>query len=301
MRTAHTLGLFVAALLGATDGAAVVAERTDNNINPQQAAVDDGRDGAVDLSTAASRQTEPPSYREYSGPASLALRGSKLDLPDLFTFVEDFVAPAELREAFYADALASAELEYSFYQEHGRNISSPRRMKWFADDPEWHYPFSKSHGDGLRAHDFSGTVAVEAVRDMLEARLGFRYNACLLNYYEDGDEHASWHSDDDPWLDQSYPISSVTFGATRDFLVRPRESDWMGSANFTVDAEAGVRAIPLSSGSLITMNPGAQDAWRHAVPPSPGAGERINLTFRRIDPAKAHLQKAELLKELWSS
>jgi len=119
----------------------------------------------------------------------------------------------------------------------------------------------------------SFTPVVEALR--LEANrlatvaLGrpVDYTWVLLNGYRDGQDGVGWHADDEPTIDPSYPIVSLSFGASRDFDVK-RLCD-------------GRRyRITLHDGDALIMLPGAQALYQHQVPKRAHAGPRLNLTFR---------------------
>ena len=222
-----------------------------------------------------------------------------LTYTDAFVYVKDFIN--DVTFDLLNRSLSSSLLEYSYYTENGCIYKSPRQMCWYAENPDWNYPFSKSHGKGLCAHAFSESPYIESILDELESRLGVRYNSMLLNYYKTGDEYSAWHSDDDPWLDNRFPIASITVGSKREFLVRPKLADHMGVKNFTKSYKDGVRSFTLESGSLLLMNAGTQEYWRHALPPQPGSGERINMTFRMIHPDKVSLQYTDKLKSKWAS
>lgn len=82
-----------------------------------------------------------------------------------------------------------------------------------------------------------------------------------------------WHADDEPEIDQTQPIGSLSLGASRDFLLRHR-----------VKRDHRI-ALPLSDGDLLIMHPGCQQNWMHSVPQRRRISTpRINLTFRRFQP-----------------
>jgi alkylated DNA repair dioxygenase AlkB len=79
-----------------------------------------------------------------------------------------------------------------------------------------------------------------------------------------------WHSDDEPELGQKPLIASVSLGAERRFLVRPKGG--------------GVsERVILGHGSLLLMTGDSQANWQHSIPKTKrNVGLRINLTFRQI-------------------
>jgi hypothetical protein len=102
------------------------------------------------------------------------------------------------------------------------------------------------------------------------------YNYCLCNHYRSGDEYMGYHADDEGCLDPHTPIASVSFGITRNFDVRARKKR----------SDAGrprLARLALGDGDLLLMFPPMQDYYEHSIPVEKRvAGERINLTFRRI-------------------
>ena len=100
-----------------------------------------------------------------------------------------------------------------------------------------------------------------------------RFNGCLLNLYRHGDDRMGWHADDEPEIDQTQPIGSLSLGASRDFHLRHR-----------VKRDHRI-ALTLSDGDLLIMHPGCQQNWMHSVPQRRRISTpRINLTFRRFQP-----------------
>ena len=94
------------------------------------------------------------------------------------------------------------------------------------------------------------------------------FNACLFNQYRDGQDSMGWHRDNEPEINPSC-IASVSFGASRDFVIRHRttKEKWL---------------VHLHHGDLLVME-NLQDAYEHALPKRLRVGEpRINLTLRRI-------------------
>jgi alkylated DNA repair dioxygenase AlkB len=85
-----------------------------------------------------------------------------------------------------------------------------------------------------------------------------------------------WHADDERELGPDPIIASISLGATRRFLLRPR---------------GGGRSLELRPrhGSLLLMGGDLQHHWQHQVPKtSRPVDERINLTFRTVLEAPRH-------------
>lgn len=174
-----------------------------------------------------------------------------------------FLAPAE------ADALlAAVDAEVPWERHHvrifGREVPAPRLSCWIGD-PGAAYTYSR-----VRFEPRPWTPALAALRDRIEAVSGARFNSVLGNRYASGADSMGWHADDEPELGPRPVIASLSLGATRRFVLRPKA----GGAKVE---------LPLSHGSLLLMEGDTQANWQHALPKMAGAaGLRINLTFRWI-------------------
>ncbi|MFM7312170.1 MAG: alpha-ketoglutarate-dependent dioxygenase AlkB family protein [Cyanobium sp.] len=158
---------------------------------------------------------------------------------------------------------------------YGRRHRTPRLTCWVAD-PGCTYRYS-----GLVQSVTAWTPALDQLRERLEHLLGLRFNSLLLNHYRSGADRMGWHADDEPELDDQAPIASLSLGASRALRFRPRPRDPL------VNGE-GTFAIDLADGDLLLMDPPSQRHWQHALPPRQRLlGERLNLTFRRIQPSTA--------------
>jgi alkylated DNA repair dioxygenase AlkB len=153
---------------------------------------------------------------------------------------------------------------------YGKQHPTPRLTCWVAD-PGCTYRYS-----GLQQEISAWTPELLQLRTLLEHQLGVDFNSLLLNRYRDGADRMGWHADDEPELDDQAPIASLSLGVSRDLRFRPRRGS--GSAF----------SLSLADGDLLVMDPPSQRHWQHALPPRARVmSERINLTFRRIQPSTA--------------
>ena len=133
-----------------------------------------------------------------------------------------------------------------------------------------------SYGDAGVTYRYSKTVnvAVPWTATMLEIKhkietVHGEYNYCLLNRYRSGADSMGLHADDEPEL--GTVIGSLSFGATRLFRIRH-------------NATKETQTFPVGNGTLIIMSGTMQQFWKHEIPKTKqNVGERINLTFRKID------------------
>jgi alkylated DNA repair dioxygenase AlkB len=97
----------------------------------------------------------------------------------------------------------------------------------------------------------------------------------LLNYYRDGADSMGMHSDDEPELGPQPAIASLSYGATRSFILRHKRSK-------------RTLKLELTDGSLLLMAGSMQQNWLHGInKTAKSVGPRLNLTFRYI--ANSHV------------
>jgi 2OG-Fe(II) oxygenase superfamily len=133
-----------------------------------------------------------------------------------------------------------------------------------------------SYGDEGLTYYYSGTenkalpwtATLREIKEKIEAVQG-EYNYCLLNRYRSGRDSVGLHADDEPGMGSV--IGSLSLGATRTFRIRHNQSK-------------ETRAFLVGHGTLIIMAGTMQQFWKHEVPKTTeNVGERINLTFRKIE------------------
>jgi alkylated DNA repair dioxygenase AlkB len=189
----------------------------------------------------------------------LALAGA-----DLALWV-DWLAPAEA-DALLAELRDSVPWETHVIRLFGREVASPRLSCWIGD-PGASYVYSRT-----RFQPRPWPAALAALRPRLEQACGATFNSVLANLYRDGRDAMGWHSDDEPELGPEPVIASLSLGAPRRFVFRPKPS--RGPA--ALDLE-------LPHGSLLRMAGATQRRYQHALPRMARVhAPRINLTFRRI-------------------
>ncbi|RYE51056.1 MAG: alpha-ketoglutarate-dependent dioxygenase AlkB [Hyphomicrobiales bacterium] len=171
----------------------------------------------------------------------------------------------------YAEGFDFARLDedIAWRQDHirmfGRSIALPRRTAWYGD-PGANYVYS-----GIKNEALPWTSLLQNLLDRLRNDLGREWNSVLANRYADGDQHQGYHADDEKELGDRPLIASLSFGATRRFLVKKRSGD------------AKAEVFDLDDKSLLLMGGRLQEDYVHALAKTKKAvGARINLTFRQI-------------------
>jgi len=146
---------------------------------------------------------------------------------------------------------------------YGKRYLQPRLTAWYG---EASYTYS-----GLTLQALPLSPLLEQLRTAVEQATGRRYNSVLLNYYRDGADSMGMHSDDEPELGPQPVIASLSFGATRTFVLRHKRS------KHTVK-------LDLTDGSLLLMAGTLQAHWLHGINKTAKlVGPRINLTFRFVN------------------
>ncbi len=149
----------------------------------------------------------------------------------------------------------------------GKSVIEPRLTAWY--------------GDAHAAYTYSGTKMTPRpwikplleIKQRVEEKSDALFNSVLLNLYRNERDSMGMHSDDEKELGQQPVIASVSFGAKRRFVLKPRkENSTKASLTYVLD-----------SGSLLIMRGNTQRLWKHGIPKeAKPCGPRINLTFRKI-------------------
>lgn len=149
---------------------------------------------------------------------------------------------------------------------YGKTFEQPRLISYMASESRLNYKYS-----GLRLVPKYFTPTVIKIKELVEKESGESFNSCLLNFYRDGSDHVSWHSDNEKEYGKEPTIASFTLGTERDFILKEK-----------VNNDNKVK-IKLENGSLLIMSGRTQDEWLHQIPKRAGVKTgRINLTFRKI-------------------
>jgi alkylated DNA repair dioxygenase AlkB len=145
-----------------------------------------------------------------------------------------------------------------------RRVLQPRLIAWAGS---LGYRYS---GQTLEPRAPTPTVAALLARVVDHARVPF--NHVLVNRYRDGADSIGLHADDEPELGRDPVVATLSLGATRRFVLKPRRAR-LGAA----------RALDVDHGSLLVMGGTCQRHYVHGVPRQASVtGERISLTFRSL-------------------
>jgi alkylated DNA repair dioxygenase AlkB len=146
----------------------------------------------------------------------------------------------------------------------GRRMLQPRLIAWAG---EVGYRYS---GQTLEPRAF--TPAARRLFERVRAETGAPFNHVLVNRYRTGEDSMGLHADDEPELGPDPRVATVSLGAGRRFIVKPRRK-----------GDGPRRDLDLGHGALLVMGGTCQRHYVHGVPRQAGVrGERISLTFRRL-------------------
>lgn len=149
---------------------------------------------------------------------------------------------------------------------YGKTHPQPRLTAWYGDGGI-KYSYSGIHMQAL-----PWTPVLLKIKEDLESELKTKFNSVLINYYRDGNDHMSYHSDDEKELGPNPVIASLSFGETRSFHLKHK-----------YDLEKETVMLPITDGSLVVMKGELQHFWQHKITKTKKLiGPRVNLTFRMI-------------------
>ena len=146
----------------------------------------------------------------------------------------------------------------------GNTYNLPRLQNWMADSGVNAQLYQK--GEALPWSEL--ILDIKSKLEQLYCPATFDY--VLMNKYRDGNDFIGLHPDDEAKGDDNNIIASVSFGATRKFVVKPMRGN---KPKYSYN---------LSHGSLIVMRGDMQKGWKHMITREAGLKlPRINLTFRK--------------------
>lgn len=177
-------------------------------------------------------------------------------------YTPDFLDNADDVFNYLYDHVPWEKTEVKVY---GKTYLTPRKTAWYSKDGK---SYSYSNNNQI-THPYCNVIA--DLNSKVGKFLGLDFNSVLLNLYEDGSNHVSWHSDNEKELGDEINIASISLGVSRDFKYR------------TIKDKSLVKTISLEHGSLLVMRHPFQLNYQHCVPKRKKVvSKRINLTFRSI-------------------
>ena len=191
--------------------------------------------------------------------------GQQLSLPDAEVIMyRDFFNNNESNEIF-AELYGTINWKQEVALLFGKQVAIPRLTAWYGDAGK-SYTYSN-----IKMEPNLWTPTLITIKSKIEAIAGTLFNSVLLNLYRDGKDSVAWHSDDESELGENPAIGSVSFGATRRFMLRHK---------YQKETKLEIQLTP---GSFLLMKGATQHFWQHQIPKAAKVTEpRINLTFRKV-------------------
>ena len=173
-------------------------------------------------------------------------------------FCESFLSPYFSKKLF--KSLITLDFKQSQIYE---NVLTPRLQAWMGD-----ININASIYTKLLPNPWSKDMLI--LKNKLEEITQFKFDYVLINYYRDGKDYISYHSDREAIGDGKNVICGISLGATRKFVLKH------------LDKTIPKRSFILENGSLIIMKgDDTQIYWKHTITKTTlTKNSRINLTFR---------------------
>ncbi len=113
---------------------------------------------------------------------------------------------------------------------------------------------------------------ISETASLVEEKLGFSINNCLINYYENGASKMGFHSDQVDILADNTGVAIVSLGNQRTMRFKNKLDSY------------SILDITLNPNSLFYMTQAVQGSWLHSILPEIGNhdAERISITFRKL-------------------
>ncbi len=177
-----------------------------------------------------------------------------IHFPSFFSYQES--------EFWKANIVRSLEWGQPIVKVYGKQHPVPRLTSFLADKP-----ISYKYSGTIHEASQWPTWFIPLLRKVSKLS-NTKFNGCLLNLYRNGNDRMGWHADNENELDSEQNIASLSFGATRDFLLKSRK-------------DSLIKSIQLKNGDCLLMYPKCQLEWVHSVPIRRKCKDaRVNLTFR---------------------
>lgn len=148
----------------------------------------------------------------------------------------------------------------------GKTYKQPRLTALYAEN-EASYSYSN-----ITMFPTPFSSKLKELKNAIELETQHKFTTTLINLYRNGNDSNGWHADNEKELGKHPVIASLSLGASRPFHFKHRHIK-----------EERYKLV-LEHGSLLIMKGEMQEYWLQQIAKTKKAiGERINLTFRRIE------------------
>lgn len=161
-------------------------------------------------------------------------------------------------DAVFAELAAAARWQQRTVRMWDRTLPEPRLTAGWATD----------------AADASLPDVLRTMAATLSERYAVGFDRVWVNLYRDGSDSVAWHGDRNRLVMTRPLVATVSLGARRTFLLRPRGTT------------RAVHRLQPGAGDLIVMGGACQAEWEHTVPKTARpVGARMSVTIRHAQPA----------------
>lgn len=175
----------------------------------------------------------------------------------------------DICERYMKDIIDSVPFQIGMVRSPQGMVQEPRMTALYGKEIEV-YAYS---GKTMKALKLDTNETVQEIFSLVEKHIVASFDIVLINYYRNGQDSVSWHSDDEESIDPSL-IASLSFGATRKFQIKE------------IADESKRWQVMLCEGDLLLMKGEFQQKYHHQVPKQVSkvnpVGARINFTFRKV-------------------
>ena len=161
------------------------------------------------------------------------------------------------------DEIKDKLLEYPKIMLYGKQAMQHRCIGFFSNESKGYY-YSRQLAKSIPLDD-----GMKTLLESLNRELHANFNGILVNYYKDGNDYISSHSDDEKDIDLT-GVVAISVGAVRKFRIRSKNDRKI------------VTDIPTDSYGLIQMSGNFQKEFLHEIPIEKKVKDgRYSFTFRR--------------------
>ena len=178
--------------------------------------------------------------------------------------IDDFL----LDHQILFDELINLDYFEGSYNMYGKEVARPRLQRTEPTKCPWTEPT---------------LVVKQSIEDLcigLGLEVNFTY--ALYNLYKNGNNHISWHRDQEAIPAGKDVVASLTLGCARDFQIKRYETPTERRERIASKGKPHpITTIALKPGSLLIMKGNFLADYSHRVPKRKGVTQaRLNITFR---------------------
>ena len=162
----------------------------------------------------------------------------------------------------------------------------PRKQLWFQEDNKYFCESWKYRYDRWKSNDYDDFLKEvqdkinEKVKNILGDTSNYRFNSCLINKYETGNDSIKPHKDTTESFGEYPIIAGLSVGEPRIFKIKKVIYDKNNKISQKIDKDREIE-IELKNNSLIIMGGASQKYYTHEIPKMDTDKVRYSLTFRK--------------------